>query len=275
VLVAHIQRARNSTSHSLLMSESTPPPPGFAPSTAAENEASLSPPPSFAPSTAPADEVRVSPPPGFAPSTETVANEVRVSPPLPFFADQERLQVGIVLPPAWGVSLRALIDDLVLPTLSIGWSATRTRRSDRIASICHSVPKKNTALVLIDLTGDGCERRRHLTKGGDSLGAARRGSLTRSGGTLGAAKGRPLTRGGGSLGSARKGPLTRGGAAMSGTSRGGAATSGITRGGSARGGANVSSSSNQPKGKQIVTTVEKGIEIMEAKRKRKNPDLKP
>jgi hypothetical protein len=60
-----------------------PPPPGFALSTAAENEASVSPPPSFAPSTAPADEVRVSPPPGFAPSTETVADEVRVSPPPP------------------------------------------------------------------------------------------------------------------------------------------------------------------------------------------------
>jgi hypothetical protein len=57
---------------------------------------------------------------------------------------------------------------------------------------------------------------------------------------------------------------------MGGTSRGGAAT-----GGTARGGANASSSSNQLKGKQIVTTVEKGIEIMEAKRKIKNPDWKP
>jgi hypothetical protein len=84
VLVAHIQRARNSTSHSLLMSKSTPPPPrGFAPSTAAENEASVSPPPGFTPSTAPADEVRVSPPLGFAPSTETVADEVRVPTPPP------------------------------------------------------------------------------------------------------------------------------------------------------------------------------------------------
>jgi hypothetical protein len=173
------------------------------------------------------------------------------------------------------VSLRALTDDLVLPTLSIGGPATKTRRSDRIVGICHSVPKKNTAPVLIDLIEDGCERRGPLTRGGGSLGAARR---------------RPLTRGGGSLGSARKGPLTRGGAAMSGTSRGGAArggaaTGGTARGGTARGGtvrggstrgcANASSSSNQPKGKQIVTTVEKGIEIMEAKRKKKNPDWKP
>ncbi|KAE7997549.1 hypothetical protein FH972_002175 [Carpinus fangiana] len=67
---------------------------------------------------------------------------------------------------------------------------------------------------------------------------------------------------------------------MSGTSRGGAATGGTAmggtaRGGSARGGAYASSSSNQPIGKQIVTTVKKGIEIMEAKRKRKNPDWKP
>jgi hypothetical protein len=110
--------------------------------------------------------------------------------------------VGIVLPQAWGVSLRALTDDIVLHTLSIGGPTTRTRRSDRIVGICHIVPKKNTALVLIDPTEDGCERRGHLTMGGGSLGAARGG---------------PLTRGGGSLGSARKGPLTRGGTAMSGT----------------------------------------------------------
>jgi hypothetical protein len=190
-----------------------------------------------------------------------------------------------VLPPAWGVSLRALTDDLELPTLSLGGPATRMRCSDRIAGICHSAPRKNTTPVLIDLTKDDCGRRGPLTRGGGSLGVAIRG---------------PLTRGGGSLGSARKGPLTRGGAATSGTSRdgatrgeaatggtarggtatGGAATGGTARGGSARGssargGANASSSSNQPKGKQIVTTVEKGIEIMEAKRKRKNPDWKP
>jgi hypothetical protein len=76
-----------------------------------------------------------------------------------------------------------------------------------------------------------------------------------------------LTRGGGSLRSVRKGPLTRDRVAMSGTSKGGATTGGAAtggtarggtaRGGLARGGANASSSSNQPKGKQIVTTVEK------------------
>jgi hypothetical protein len=184
-----------------------------------------------------------------------------VSPP-PGFADQEGIQVGIVLPPAWGVSLRALTDDLVLPTLSIGRPATRTRRSDRIAGICHSVPKKDTSPIHIDLTEDECKT---ATKT-----VIRRGPLTRGGGSLGAARRGPLTRGGGSLGSARKWPLTRGGAAMGGTSRGEAAT-----GGTARGGANASSSSNQLKGKQIVTTVEKGIEIMEAKRKIKNPDWKP
>jgi hypothetical protein len=56
---------------------------------------------------------------------------------------------------------------------------------------------------------------------------------------------------------------------------GGTARGGSTKSGSARGGANASSSLNQLKGKHIVTTVEKGIEIMEAKRKRKNPDWKP
>jgi uncharacterized protein YcfJ len=80
-----------------------------------------------------------------------------------------------------------------------------------------------------------------------------------------------LTKGGGSLGVARKGPLTvRGGAAMGGTARGGA-----VRSGAIGGGANASSSSNQLKGKRIVTTIEKRTEIMEARRKRKNPDLKP
>jgi hypothetical protein len=101
------------------------PPPGFAPSTVAAHVA---------------HEAKVSPPLGFAPSTIPV-NEVRVSPP-PDFAHQEGLHAGIVLPPAWGVSLRALTDDLVLLTLSIGGSTTRTHRSDRIAGICHSVPKK-------------------------------------------------------------------------------------------------------------------------------------
>jgi hypothetical protein len=136
-------------------------------------------------------------------------------PPPPGFAVQEGLQSGIVLPPAWGVSLRALTDDLELPTLSLGGPATRTRRSDRIAGICHSAPRKNTPSVLIDLTEDDCGRIGSLTRGGGSLGAVRRGPLTKGSGSLGAARGGPLTRGGGSLGSTRNGPLTRGGAAMS------------------------------------------------------------
>ena len=71
--------------------------------------------------------------------------------PPPGFADQEQgLLAGIVLPPAWGVSLRALTDDLVLPMLSIGRPTTRTRHSNWIAGICHSVPKKNTGPIHID-----------------------------------------------------------------------------------------------------------------------------
>jgi hypothetical protein len=128
-----------------------------------------------------------------------------------------------------------------------------TTHLDWIAGICHSVPKKNTGLIHIDLIKDGCETATET--------AARRG---------------PLTRGGGSLGVARKWPLTaRGGAAMGGTARGGVVRSGAIRGGTNRGGTNASSSSNQLKGKRIVTTIEKRIEIMEAKRKRKNPYWKP
>jgi hypothetical protein len=41
-----------------------------------------------------------------------------------------------------------------------------------------------------------------------------------------------------------------------------------------RDGANVSSS-NEVKGKRIVTSIQKGIEIMESKRKRKERDWKP
>jgi hypothetical protein len=55
---------------------------------------------------------------------------------------------------------------------------------------------------------------------------------------------------------------------------GGAARGGrkiVVRG---RGDANVSSS-NQVKGKRIVTSIQKGIEIKESKRKRKERDWKP
>jgi hypothetical protein len=171
-----------------------------------------------------ADEGRVSPPPGF--------------------------DVGIVLPPAWGVSLRALTDDLILPPgLSIGGPATRTRRSDWIAGICCIVPIKNTGPIHIDLIED-------LDSGSESI--ARRGPRTRGGAATG--------------GTTRKGPKTRGGgiAARGGTAArgGGAATV------QGRGGGNVSSS-NQVKGKRIVTCIEKVIEIMESKMKRKERDWKP
>jgi hypothetical protein len=178
------------------------------------------------------------------------------------------------------VSLRALTDDLILPPgLSIGGPATRTRRSDRIAGICRTTPIKNTGPIHIDLTEDpdsGSEsiaRRGPRTRGGAATGGtARKGPKTRGGGA--AARGGAATSG-----TARKGPKTRGGgaAARGGTTaRGGGAAA---RGGGAaavqgRGGGNVSSS-NQVKGKRIVTCIEKGIEIMESKMKRKERDWKP
>jgi hypothetical protein len=164
-----------------------------------------------------------------------------------------------------GVSLRALTDDLILPLgLSIGGPATRTRRSDRIAGICRTTPIKNTGPIHIDLTEDP-------DSGTESI--ARRGPMTRGGAATG--------------GTARKGPKTRGGGAAA--RGGGAAARGggtATRGGGAaargggaaavqgRGGGNVSSS-NQVKRKRIVTCIEKGIEIMESKMKRKERDWKP
>jgi hypothetical protein len=168
------------------------------------------------------------------------------------------------------VSLRALTDDLILPPgLSIGGPATRTRRSDRIAGICRTAPIKNTGPIHIDLTEDldsGSEsiaRRGPRTRGGAATGGtARKGPKTRGGGT--AARGETAVRGGGAA--------ARGGGAAA---RGGT----VGRGGGAaavqgRGGGNVSSS-NQVKGKRIVTCIEKGIEIMESKMKRKERDWKP
>jgi hypothetical protein len=186
------------------------------------------------------------------------------------------------------VSLRALTDDLILPPgLSIGGPATRTRRSDRIAGICRTTPIKNTGPIHIDLTEDP-------DSGTESI--ARRGPMTRGGAaTGGTARKCPKTRGGGAAarggaatgGTTRKGPKTRGsGAAARGggaAARGGgtAARGGgaAARGGGAaavqgRGGGNVSSS-NQVKGKRIVTCIEKGIEIMESKMKRKERNWKP
>jgi hypothetical protein len=69
---------------------------------------------------------------------------------------------------------------------------------------------------------------------------------------------------------------TRGGGTIVGC---GVATGGVAQGGGTtvmkdRDGANVSLS-NQVKGKRIVTSIQKGIEIMESKRKRKERDWKP
>jgi hypothetical protein len=152
--------------------------------------------------------------------------------------------------------------------LSIGGPASRTRRSDRIAGICRTVPIKNTGSIHIDLTED---------LGSESESIARRGPRSTGGATLGAARKCPKTRGG-----AATGGTARGGVASDGAVRSGAATRGggtAVRGGGAttvkgRGGGNVSSS-NQVKGKRIVTCIEKGIEIMESKRKRKEQDWKP
>jgi hypothetical protein len=66
-----------------------------------------------------------------------------------------------------------------------------------------------------------------------------------------------------------RGGAAKGEAATGGTTRGGTATGGTARGGSARGGANASSSSNQPKGKQIVTTVEKELKLWRLRGKEK------
>jgi hypothetical protein len=200
-----------------------------------------------------------------------VADEGRVSPP-PGFAGGQGFDIGIVLPPAWGVSLRALTDDLILPQgLSIGGPASRTHRSDRITGICRTVPIKNTGSIHIDLTED---------LGSESESIARRGPRSMGGATLGATRKCPKTRGGAAIGGTARGDVaidgavrggvaTRGGglAARSGgtaaTGGGAAARGGGTaaRGGGAttvkgRGGGNVSSS-NQVKGKRIVTCIEK------------------
>jgi hypothetical protein len=103
-----------------------------------------------------------------------------------------------------------------------------------------------------------------MTRGGAATGGtARKGPKTRGGGAA-ARGGGAAARGGGTA--ARGGTATRGGGAAA---RGGGAAA--VQG---RGGGNVSSS-NQVKRKRIVTCIEKGIEIMESKMKRKERDWKP
>jgi hypothetical protein len=105
------------------------------------------------------------------------------------------------------------------------------------------------------------------------VGATARGGAA----TGGTARKGPKTRGGGAA--ARGGTTARGGTAARGggaAARGGGATArgGGTAAVQGRGGGNVSSS-NQVKGKRLVTCIEKGIEIMESKMKRKERDWKP
>jgi hypothetical protein len=84
------------------------------------------------------------------------------------------------------VSLRAFIDDLILPIgLSIGGPALRTHCLDRIDGICRTVPIKNIGPIHIDLIKD---------LGSESETIARRGSLTRGSAILRAARKGPKTR---------------------------------------------------------------------------------
>ncbi|KAE8009268.1 hypothetical protein FH972_005716 [Carpinus fangiana] len=264
------------------------------------------------------DEREHTPPPGFADerrglSPTGAADEGRASPP-PGFAGAQGFDACIILPPAWGVSLRALTDDPILPPgLSIRGPASRTRHSDRIAGICRTVPIKNTGPIHIDLTEDlGSESESETTSGTARGGAATRGSgpaatsgeTAATGGGAAARGGGTAARGGGTVGggvgaagggggvagrgvgatakgvgvAARGGGTASGGVGAAGrgvgAARGGAATGGGTAAMKGRDGGNVSLS-NQVKGKRIVTSLEKGIEIMESKRKRKERDWKP
>ncbi|KAE7998125.1 hypothetical protein FH972_002700 [Carpinus fangiana] len=207
------------------------------------------------------------------------------TPPLGFVDERRGLSPtgaadeGRASPPPW-ICWRACIKDSL-------------RRSDRIAGICRTVRIKNTGPIHIDIIEDlgneseSIARRVPRTRGGATLGAARKGPKTRGGAAIGgttrggaatdgAERGGAATRGGGLAARGSGTTATGGGAAGRG---GGAARGGVVRGGrttvvKGRGGGNVSSS-NQAKGKRIVTSIEKGIEIMESKRKRKERDWKP
>jgi hypothetical protein len=80
----------------------------------------------------------------------------------------------------------------------------------------------------------------------------------------------------GACGAATSGASRGGAVATSGVGRGGvAATSGVGRGGAAAtngaGGGSAAAIGSKLAGKRIVTTIAKGVQIMEAKRKRTNP----
>jgi hypothetical protein len=127
-----------------------------------------------------------------------------------------------------------------VPTLAIRW---RTRQSERIKSIFQTTASKPT--IHIDLTENGSD------SGTATIGGA-------------------ATWGGHAI---RGGATTRGGAATWGghAFRSGG-TSG-TSGAASRGGANPTADMTT-KGKRVVVTVEKAIQIAEKKRKRMKPDWK-
>jgi hypothetical protein len=129
---------------------------------------------------------------------------------------------------------------------------SRTRQSERIKSIFRTTASKPT--IHIDLTGSGSDSGT-ATIGGAATGG---GHAIRGGA---AARGGAATQGGHAI---RGGVATRGGHAFRG---------GETSGAASRGGANPTADA-ATKGKRIVVTVEKAIEIAEEKRKRRKPDWK-
>jgi len=151
---------------------------------------------------------------------------------------------------------------------------SRTRQSERIKSIFRTTASKPT--IHIDLTGSGSDSGTATiggaaTGGGHAIrgGAAARGGAATQGGH--AIRGGAATRGGHAFrGGGTSGAASRGGAAT----RGGHAFRGHgTSGAASRGGANPTADA-ETKGKRIVVTVEKAIEIAEEKRKRRKPDWK-
>jgi hypothetical protein len=134
----------------------------------------------------------------------------------------------------------AYINAIVFCYWCKGAIRSRTRQSERVKNIFRTSASKPS--IHIDLTESGSD-------GGVATigGAATRGRH--------AVKGGVATRGGAS---------TRGGHAVRG---------GGTSGAASRGGANPAADT-ATKGKHVVVTVEKAIEIAEGKRKRRKPDWK-
>jgi len=156
----------------------------------------------------------------------------------------------------------AYINAIVFCYWCKGTIRSRTRQSERVKNIFRTSASKPS--IHIDLTESGSDggvatiggaatRGRHVVKGG---AATRGGASTRGG---------HVVRGGGTSGAAtRGGASTRGGHAVRG---------GGTSGAASRGGANQAADT-ATKGKHVVVTVEKAIEIAEGKRKRRKPDWK-